>query len=538
MNSLRRRRLLAALYSAVLLGFCSTESALAKPPASPPSTPANLTAVALDPYDVQLGWQASSVKRATIQSYSILKDGLTIATVPATQTTYKNAGLSPSTTYRYQVSALSSAGLSSALSSPVSVTTPSGSTSVTPPPPAPTPVADNAVPAEYFGMTIGGINFVPWPTQIQFHGLRNWDVWIYSNLQQKYLGPTWNNINYANGSYDWALFDIFFQKCNANNVKEIVFNLGFSPTWATAARDSTLPPDDLAKWDVWVEQAVKRARDVWGRTGVNWEIWNEVGHSSTYRGQFYNGTWNQLAAMTKRAYQIIKVADPTAKVLNASVQGNEANYLSLYFAADAGGGESATKYFDIINTHHYFGFTENFPEEYVTRGYYRNYRNLFNSYGINDRPWWDTETNTYANPNNHVLHGALIARHWMLNWSEGIVRSYYYAYDYDNVGQLWSGSGTGINGTGVAYNELRKWLVGSTLQGPIAQSGTVWTGYWTRTFPSGYQAMSVWNTAGNSEFTVPAGYNSYRNLAGVSSPIPYDRKVTIGVSPLWFESLF
>jgi hypothetical protein len=401
---------------------------------------------------------------------------------------------------------------------------------------APAPV--DAVPVEYFGITIGGIDNTPWPTQIQFNGLRNWDVWLYSTLQQKYSGPTWAGINYEDGQFDWALFDAFFEKANANNVREIIFTLGGSPLWATSARDWTLPADDMTKWDIWVEQVVRRARDRWGRVGVNWEIWNEVGHSVTARGEFYNGTWNQLAVMTKRAYEIIKTIDPTAKVLSPSVQGNEAAYLAQYFAADAGGGESPTKYFDVVSTHLYFGYAGDGPEDYVMKGYYTNYRNMFGTYGVNGKPWWDTETNTYANPNDPALHGALIARHWMLNWSEGITRSYFYAYDYDNVGRLWSGSGTSLNAAGVAYNEMRKWMLGSVLQGPITVSGTVWIGYWTRDYPSGYKAMSVWNTAGDAVFVVPEGYNSYRNLAGLSTQVPWERKVKVGVSPLWFESTY
>ena len=92
------------------------------PDISLPSTPANLTATAVSPYQINLSWDAST-DDIGVTGYNIYRDGgAPIATV-TTGTTYQDTGLSPSTLYTYKVSAIDAAQNVSSQSSPASDTT-------------------------------------------------------------------------------------------------------------------------------------------------------------------------------------------------------------------------------------------------------------------------------------------------------------------------------------------------------------------------------------------------------------------------------
>lgn len=95
---------------------------------SVPSAPVGLTATAVNSGQINLSWSASSgatsynVERELLGgSYSQIASGITL-------TTYNNTGLTPSTTYSYEVEAVNSVGTSSP-SLPASATTQGGSVS-------------------------------------------------------------------------------------------------------------------------------------------------------------------------------------------------------------------------------------------------------------------------------------------------------------------------------------------------------------------------------------------------------------------------
>jgi hypothetical protein len=92
------------------------------PDTTPPTTPTNLTATAVDPTNVQLAWNAS-IDDEGVTGYQVFRDGALLAATPP-QTTYVDATVLPSTTYQYEVRAIDAAGNLSGASNLVSVTTP------------------------------------------------------------------------------------------------------------------------------------------------------------------------------------------------------------------------------------------------------------------------------------------------------------------------------------------------------------------------------------------------------------------------------
>jgi len=87
---------------------------------TPPSTPTYIQATVVSSTQIDIYWNASSDK-VGVAGYKIYRNGIQIATT--TGTSYQDTGLSPSTTYTYNVSAYDAAGNESGQSSGDSATT-------------------------------------------------------------------------------------------------------------------------------------------------------------------------------------------------------------------------------------------------------------------------------------------------------------------------------------------------------------------------------------------------------------------------------
>jgi hypothetical protein len=98
----------------------------------PPSTPGAFTAQATGPTSAALSWTAST-DNVGVASYTILRGGTAIGSVPVGTTSYVDNAVSPGTTYSYQVAAKDAAGNASTATSAVSVTTPPDTTPPTSP---------------------------------------------------------------------------------------------------------------------------------------------------------------------------------------------------------------------------------------------------------------------------------------------------------------------------------------------------------------------------------------------------------------------
>ena len=89
-----------------------------------PTAPTNLAAVASAYNKVDLSWGASTDKLG-VKSYSIIRNGVTVASVPASTTTYSDTNnVQPNTSYSYYVFAINTVGNYSASSNTQTVTTP------------------------------------------------------------------------------------------------------------------------------------------------------------------------------------------------------------------------------------------------------------------------------------------------------------------------------------------------------------------------------------------------------------------------------
>lgn len=118
------------------------------PDITPPSAPAALTAAAVSATEIDLAWGAS-IDNIGVTEYRIFRNGTQIAT--STAASYRDAGLSPSTTFTYTVSAYDAAGNASAPSAAASATTPAAPD--TTPPSAPSNLTALAASADQIDLT-------------------------------------------------------------------------------------------------------------------------------------------------------------------------------------------------------------------------------------------------------------------------------------------------------------------------------------------------------------------------------------------------
>ena len=89
---------------------------------TPPTPPAGLTAAATGPTTASLSWGAAA-DNVGVTGYTIARNGVAIATVPGTTTSYADSALVPGTSYSYQVTASDAAGNVSPPSNQATATT-------------------------------------------------------------------------------------------------------------------------------------------------------------------------------------------------------------------------------------------------------------------------------------------------------------------------------------------------------------------------------------------------------------------------------
>jgi hypothetical protein len=259
-----------------------------------------------------------------------------------------------------------------------------------------------------------------------------------------------------------------------------------------------------------------------------YELWNEP-------QQYFSGTTAQLVALTQEEYEIIRSIDPAATILSPSIVSYGYEYLDSYFSA---GGTTAI---DGVSMHSYPN-PDNDIAETVTTSMTTTIRTVMVKYGISEKLLWDTEgswgSTSSGDTSNPDLQAAFVARAYLLHWSMGISRYYWYAWDSPTWGTLWT-STKGPSEAATAYTQVYRWMEGATMAAACSFTGSsaydaVYNCNLTRS--GGYQARAVWNTEGNSTYTAPSQFTKYLDLAGNTHAVPSNHEVPIGQKPILLEN--
>lgn len=368
-----------------------------------------------------------------------------------------------------------------------------------------------SVPPTYYGMNseqpLSTNNPFPYPATIPFTSWRgtsfNPDI-------------NWDALNPSSGVFTWTNLETWIGLAQSGGLQPMYsLHGGNCPAFAGTCTNPT-----NADWQAFVTAIVTQANK---RIRI-WEIWNEADSVS-----FWTGTVAGMVSKAQWAYGAIKAIDPGAIVLCPSITGSVAatGWLRDYLVA--GGGA----YCDAFNFHNYADTpTPLIPELKVSRAGAVQFV-IATNYG-QTKPLWDSES-SYLNPANLPNDAArqqYIAKQFILSWSSGTERSYWYSVDNPSKGTLWTNGG-GYEAAQASYLEVSGWVRDATMPSPCTATGSVWTCSITRS--GSYTGFIVWDRAG-SNYTVPAGITRYRTITGTVTATSQGNLVALSDSPLLFES--
>ncbi len=213
----------------------------------------------------------------------------------------------------------------------------------------------------------------------------------------------WQFVKIRPGEYDWSTLDRLLGVAQAKQI-EVLFTLRTTFREATkkhkpqkdAIRISS-PSMDRKEWVHFVESLANRYRG----KGVSYEIENEVNGEA-----FWKGTLEEYLELLKTGFDVIKKADPQAKVLPSAMGcGIVRNFQSELARQEGWKWHDSwlqpilsTKKFDVVNVHDY-----HFPSDITANGltfrsYLEHIHDLMKKSGLGDRPIWITETGYVSSP--------------------------------------------------------------------------------------------------------------------------------------------
>jgi len=395
----------------------------------------------------------------------------------------------------------------------------------------PSSITSTVIPGTLFGMSAhdGVLYNAPWPT-MAITGMRLWDSHV-----------AWGQINTAKGVYDWSTLDNWVSTTGSKN-ETLIYTVGWTPGWASSkSNDKTCdmadgacdPPSDLNSDGTGSDQhfidfitaAAKRETKI-----TYWEMWN-----TPHDIKQWTGTYAQLVRMTQDANTYVKKYIPSAKIIspaNGQLQYNYpdanctmADKLGSFLAA------GGSKYIDIVGLHTYYTTT---VENIVP--VIQCYQSTMSTYKISSLPIWSTEGawGTDSELPGKTDQAGFLARLYLLLWSNGVVRHYWYDWNDQKTGTLESNGK--VNTAGTAYKEVEAWMSGRTMSTLCSEdsSSKIWTCGLTGS--NGYAAQAVWHASGNKSYSAPTKYVNYLDLSGTKHTISKGATVTVGVEPILLQN--
>lgn len=344
-------------------------------------------------------------------------------------------------------------------------------------------------------------------------------------------GITWGAIEPSRGAFNWQGVDGWVANVQKHNAQLDYLFLN-TPQWASKRPNEkcnrgyngcAAPPNDQ-DWMEFITALVTRYK---GRIAT-YEMWNEPGSNG-----YFTGTPAEMAHLVSLAYPIIKSIDPQALVVSPSpsTTGWPIPY-SVWMDQflKAGGG----KYVDVIAWHSYASYTNKpaGPPEAVA-GQIQTLRAIMEKHGVAKLPLWDTEGSwgTDTSLPNPQQQADWLTRWYLIQFSYGIARVYWYQWDSPTVGTLWTES-QGLNPAGHAFTTLYNLLDGATGSTPCAPAeGSVWT---CDIFKGGKTIRAVWSTSGPAAFSNYSGFSEYSDLAGNTHALT-GQPVTVDSTPIFFR---
>jgi hypothetical protein len=380
------------------------------------------------------------------------------------------------------------------------------------------PDQNSPVTIQFFGMHLKDFAHYPWPT-VPFSA---WRVTV-----------AWKNVEPQKGVWDLAQTDAEVEAATQHRV-DLLFNLGFTPNWASSAPDrvcvvgkgACVEPKNMEDWRNYVRTLATRYK---GKVKY-YEIWNEPDDTT-----FWNGTDAGLVQLSKATYEVLKAVDPSIQVLSPA-PGSPAGLALLDRLFSAGDGE----YFDIVAYHPYVSPE---PPESLYR-YVQQIHQLMQKHGLGQKPLWVTEIGWATKPMPDSVQAAYVAETFLLLRAAGASRAFWYQWGNRNENTLYlvNEDNKTLTPAGLAFKVTEDWMLGAVVTSCDSAdkpeikkaSHSLWTCKLDR---EGKTSYVVWNPDGGVKFTVPPSWkvNRIRSLENVDKPLPASREEMLGHQPVLFD---
>ncbi len=276
--------------------------------------------------------------------------------------------------------------------------------------------------------------------------------------------PFWWGMNPGRGRYDWKIADEFIAKVDSYGFEHVMFSFCQTPVWA-AKRGGPwgsdlrqAPPARMSDWTNFVRAFVSRYKDVID----DYELWNEA--TSRF---WWRGTPEEMVAMSVAAAKVIRVHDPSARIVSPSMQCcQQIGWFKSFFPKFIRGMAAAGWPVDVLAFHTYtdrfqgLGLAEAVTQRAAALAVIRA---AVSKARVPSRiELWDTETN-FLLPVTNRQSQAIVARTYLDSFRFRFARTYWYQWTQER-GQ-W-----GINlrpgaPTVKTYARLQAWTSNATLKG-------------------------------------------------------------------------
>ncbi len=352
------------------------------------------------------------------------------------------------------------------------------------------------------------------------------------------------------GVFDFSSMDQYVKAApkNASGVAQIDIVMGWTPGWAVSSTKNctlhlkvescTTPPDNLQDWTDFITAVAEHYNGKTAPMVQYYEIWNEANTIS-----FWTGTVNQLIAMAKIAYPLLK-QNGHSMVFTPSVAWSPSG--STWMASYLSGGGNLVA--DGVSFHGYPSKTTKgvtlpipLPESpestnLAIQTMTSYFRSIADANGMANKPLITTEggwgVNGVSDPD---MQAAWIAQFEILlagqAATDNLLFQTWYTWGHASSGTIETTSGVPTE-AGLAYNEVLTWLTGTP--SPCTNQSNIWSCVVGRN-------LIVWDasqTCSNGScttgpFNPPQGYAKYFDLTGARHAIV--GTIPLGVKPIILE---
>ncbi|MFD9960208.1 helix-turn-helix domain-containing protein [Amycolatopsis sp. NPDC058986] len=340
----------------------------------------------------------------------------------------------------------------------------------------------------------------------------------------------WATVEPSRHVFDWSVLDRLVDGARNAGMSSL-FTFGGTPAWADPAGPRTLyedgsrtsAPQVLDDWDEFVKAVVQRYR---GRIG-GYEVWAMVNDA-----HFYSGSVETLFAMTRRAHDLIKAADPGATVVCPSMgmlQNSSAQRTLERFAALGG-----YDYCDVAGVKLYQAGSAEPPETMLRLA--GDIDHAFHRAGVHP-PIWNTGT-SYDVPLQQPLPADKAVDHAVRQYLVGLFahyrRVFFYNWGGTKIPVVLQPDGGPPTPAALAVEQLRRWLRGAKIracgQGVPARLPA---GVWQCRFENAAGPFAIrWTAKGVARMTAEPSSRTVERLDGTQSPITASDTLDITTRPV------